>query len=101
MIWTFVLVIAAWVFFRAESLTHAIDYLLGWMRFEGMTPSSRMLAASSTILIVLLVDSVLRFEQPKSIFRHQGVRWVTYAVATIGVLLAWGDESTQFIYFQF
>ena len=100
-IWTFGAVVAAWVFFRAESLALATDYLLGWMRFEGMSPSSRMLAASSTILLVLLFDGVLRFEQPMSMFRYKGVRWVMYAVATIGILLAWGDESTQFIYFQF
>ena len=101
MIWTFAAVVAAWVFFRAESLAQAAEYLLGWMRFEGMSPSSRMLAASSTVFLILLVDGVLRFSHNISIFRHKIVRWVTYAVATIGILLAWGDESTQFIYFQF
>ena len=101
MIWTFSLVVASWVFFRAESLAQAINYLLGWISFEGMTPNSRMLAASSTIFLVLLVEGVLRFNHNISIFRYKVVRWVTYAVATIGILLAWGDESTQFIYFQF
>ena len=101
MIWTFSLVVAAWVFFRAESIAQATDYLLGWMRFEGMSPSSRMLAAFSTILLVLIVDGILRFQSSNSLFQLKPVRWAAYSAATVGILLAWADESTQFIYFQF
>ena len=89
------------VFFRAESIAQATDYLLGWMRFEGMSPSSRMLAAFSTILLVLIVDGILRFQSSNSLFQLKPVRWAAYSAATVGILLAWADESTQFIYFQF
>ena len=101
MISTFGAVVSAWVFFRAESVTQATDYLISWMRLTGITPSSRMLASFSIILLVLIVDAILRFQSSNSIFQYKPVRWAAYSAAAVGILLAWGDESTQFIYFQF
>ena len=95
MIWTFSLVVAAWVFFRAESIAQATDYLLGWMRFEGMSPSSRMLCILHNFL---LIDGILRFQSSNFPLNRFVGRHIQRQLC---ILLAWADESTQFIYFQF
>jgi hypothetical protein len=98
---TFAAVTLAWVIFRAESLTQACDYLLGMLELSGQYPSSRMLVASAPIVLLILVDGVLRFQSHTAFVRSKFVRWALYVAASIAILLAWADESTQFIYFQF
>ena len=91
----------AWVFFRADSIADAIGFLGHLIFGKGMGLGIRMLLASSCICLILFVDAILWLKPNVLILNFKIVRWTVYALGILGVLLAWGDDSAQFIYFQF
>ena len=101
MLATFTAVTVAWVFFRADSILDAIGFLGHLIFGSGMGLGNRMLLASSCIGLVLFVDAILWLKPNILILHFKVVRWTVYALGIFGVLLAWRDDSTQFIYFQF
>ena len=98
---TFAAVSVAWVFFRADSIADAIGFLGHLIFGKGMGLGIRMLLASSCICLILFVDAILWLKPNVLILNFKIVRWTVYALGILGVLLAWGDDSAQFIYFQF
>ena len=98
---TFAAVTVAWVFFRADSISDAFGFLGHLIFGSGMGLGNRMLLASSCIGLVLFVDAILWLKPNILILHFKVVRWTVYALGIFGVLLAWSDDSTQFIYFQF
>lgn len=102
MAFTFWTVTIAWVFFRAESVGQAVDYLTRIATFSnGIAPTSRMVASIGVIFITIVVDWVVSSYPVWLNAQSPVVKRSAYAMAAIGILLCWGDASTEFIYFQF
>ncbi|MDR1764356.1 MAG: MBOAT family protein [Dysgonamonadaceae bacterium] len=111
MLATFALAAFGWIVFRAESITHAWHYVRkmfseSWLSLDiGQYEVGR----SGVLLVVLLIIAFLVAEwfgreRPYALAglfpKH---RWLRYAVyyAIILVILIYGGEGQQFIYFQF
>ena len=105
MAWTFAAVTLAWVFFRADSVTMALDYIARW----GLMPSPHLPLAhvSKTALGWIGVTLAVEWlgQQPRWTAlafsrRMVAVRWAVYAV-TMWLCLKHFQSATDFIYFQF
>ncbi len=106
---TFGLVVLAWIFFRAQNLSHAIDYLGGIFSKSLFTvpvfhDSKKALTVLILIIIFLIVEWMGR-EQPYAIAElnvrlKKPYRYALYYSIIIVILWAGGQEQ-QFIYFQF
>ena len=103
--WTFAAVTLAWVFFRADSVTMALDYIARW----GLMPSPDLPLAhvSKTALGWIGVTLAVEWlgQQPRWAAlafsrRMVAVRWAVYAVA-MWLCLKHFQGQTDFIYFQF
>ncbi len=101
---TLVLVLAAWVFFRAASLTHAFQMLgtmVGgpwtWSSLDAFRPAAGLVAA------VLLWEWPRRHDQHGLAIAHwpRPLRWLTYLGVLTALLLFGRFGSQEFIYFQF
>jgi alginate O-acetyltransferase complex protein AlgI len=106
---TFVLVLIAWVFFRAENLAAAGDYLRAMFAFQGTPGSSLLLAAelyTARNLAVMAICVALTI-QPLQAFDWSQMRLNIVAAASVLTLFlfALAVMSTQafnpFLYFQF
>lgn len=104
-IFTFALTVFAWIFFRAESLTHAFSYIA--------TIFSASLFSIPQILPIPIIVLVCLFLGVEWLGREQQyalanlglslappLRWAFY-YGLIGAMLYFGGEEQQFIYFQF
>lgn len=107
---TFWLTVLAWVFFRAESVQHAVDYLVGIASpslftvpvFEGIYGAVVALILVTGFMVVEWLGRTGQYG-----IHHIGqswprlVRWSFYAtiIFTIGMFMQ--TEETPFIYFQF
>ncbi|MGI9191148.1 MAG: MBOAT family O-acyltransferase [Chitinophagaceae bacterium] len=110
MLSTFVLTIFAWIFFRAESVQAALQYIAGIFKgsfysspqFPGLTEQGYWMAA---LIPALLVIEWLGREQQHAlagvaITWARPLRWMFYIALILGILFMSGEEQ-QFIYFQF
>ena len=106
---TFGLTVLAWIFFRAENIGHAVDYistiaspsLFTMPRFAG-----RQAADTLLILIGLLLIIEWNGRQWQHALAHLGARWkrpARYALyyAIVFAIFWFGGKKQQFIYFQF
>jgi len=106
---TFFLVVIGWIFFRADSIGHAFDYiseiispsLFTVPKFAGM---GKALTTSILVCIFMIIEWLGR-EQQYAIARL-GLKWkrpVRYAMyyAIIVAIFWFGGKEQQFIYFQF
>ncbi|MDO6389263.1 MBOAT family O-acyltransferase [Pontibacter sp. BT731] len=109
MLVTFGLTVFAWIFFRADNMSHAINYIA-----EILSPSlftvPRFAGMSGALTTVLLTSSFVLIEwlgrEQQYAIAHLGVNWkrpVRYAMYyTIIIAIFWfGGKEQQFIYFQF
>ena len=106
MLTTFVLTVFAWIFFRAESLSHAFSYIGGIFSnsiFE--TPKiNNSIILVSNILLILIIDWFGRAEDYplKRKINYSIISKILYSYILwnliIGVL---GNKEVEFIYFQF
>lgn len=105
MLTTFCLTTFAWIFFRAESVTHAFDYIAEI--FSSSLFSSPVTPRPAIILLLCLffiiewcgreseyAIATLAVKLPRVI------RWVFYYSIILGIIRFTGEEQ-QFIYFQF
>jgi alginate O-acetyltransferase complex protein AlgI len=105
MLITFALVTIAWIFFRAESIGHALDYLArifsSDLRLETkMYPYYIPLG----ILLMLVVEWMSRRNDVAFFFdtiRSRIVRYAVYFILLIIVMMYGSFSDTAFIYFQF
>jgi alginate O-acetyltransferase complex protein AlgI len=109
MVVTFGLAVFAWIFFRAENIGHAINYiseilspsLFSVPKFMGM---SRALTTIILVAIFVLVEWKGREEQ--FAIQTLGIKWkrpLRYAMyyAIVIAIFWFGGKEQQFIYFQF
>jgi alginate O-acetyltransferase complex protein AlgI len=103
-LFTFLLVCLAWVFFRAIDLTTAVDYLTGMFSYRpGRVSMDDAVVVAISILFILIIDvsqrvtrdqeAVLRWAPP--------LRGIAYAMFILWIVLWSGGEAQPFIYFQF
>ncbi len=102
---TFTLTTLAWIFFRAESMTHALEYLSGIMSSSLFTiPQIR----PSYLFILLLLFLGLEWKGREGLYALEsiGLTWkkpIRYALyyALIFMIFYYSGEKQEFIYFQF
>lgn len=104
---TFGLTTLAWLFFRAENIGHALDYI---SRIFSPTLFSvpEINTSGALILIMIMVFLVIEWlgrDQPYAIAafglnRHFVLRWSFYYVILALIVVEGGKQQT-FIYFQF
>jgi alginate O-acetyltransferase complex protein AlgI len=106
MVSTFTLTALAWIFFRAENIQHAINYL-SIIFSKSLFTVPYYTGMEKTMLLILLfvvIEWVGRkdsfaIESLKNIF-NPIIRWSIYIILVIIIVLYKGEES-EFIYFQF
>jgi alginate O-acetyltransferase complex protein AlgI len=109
MLVTFSLTVFAWIFFRAESLSHAFSYISGILsrsifsvpRFEGKADA---LILALVVVFFLFIEWVGR-EQNYALEKF-GLRWpkaarYAFYYVLIAMIFWFSGEEQQFIYFQF
>jgi len=101
---TFQLVSLAWVFFRAESLRAALDYLGGIARLQGGTTNRTAIAllvlAAGTVLLIDLFQHRARDHTP--MLRWPPVaRGLAYGLMVVPIVVFSGGAPVPFIYFNF
>ena len=110
MLLTFGLTVFAWIFFRAESLGHAVSYIGGIFSSSLFEVPSVPIMKKAFSIVMLLINFVIvewqgRFnnyaiENIRNI--HFGfVRWGLYAVLVFFLFMFKITNETPFIYFQF
>jgi D-alanyl-lipoteichoic acid acyltransferase DltB (MBOAT superfamily) len=105
MVLTFSLTVLAWIFFRADSISHAIDYL---MRIFTENPISIPSFRPTDLLILLIIFFSIEWFGRKnnfaiehlSIYRYRGIKYIFYLVLVLSIFIFQGSKQ-EFIYFQF
>ncbi len=106
---TFVLIVFAWIFFRAENLSHAISFISGLQRKTGIgiQPFIHSEALQKLILLFFFIFFMVFewiYRDKQYGFQIAGlnkyVAWCIYLFIFTSCLLFGGSES-EFIYFQF
>lgn len=105
-LFTFILTVFAWIFFRADNVSHACNYvktLLDWSIFSA--PTIQAYSVLTLIVIATLVEWVGResnfaIENINKAIKIRGIRWIFY-IAIILFIFANTNKNESFIYFQF
>jgi D-alanyl-lipoteichoic acid acyltransferase DltB (MBOAT superfamily) len=103
---TFILVVLAWIFFRAENIDHALSYLSTIFSESLFTIPNYQGMKTPILLIVffLLIEWIGREDQyaiEKIGTKQKRIyRWIFY-YCIIGVIIWFSGNQQQFIYFQF
>lgn len=102
---TFWLTVLAWIFFRAENLTHAIAYLSGI--FSSTLFEMPDLAGMRAILLLIVLFMIFEWFGREKRFAlaiaeewKKPFRWGAYYLILLLMLLFTGEQQ-EFIYFQF
>jgi len=103
---TFILVTLAWVFFRAENVTHAFLYLKGILNVSVFSiPSIRPTDLLILIIVFFTIEWFGRNGQfaLEKLFLSQlkTIRWVLYMFIITLIFIYNNEETQEFIYFQF
>jgi len=101
---TFFITLIAWVFFRADNVAHAFDYLKGtfstslfsWVQIFPTT----ILGLLGFFLVVEWLGRSNEYAIEKVDFMKRPLRWGFYIILIILMFLFTGEEQ-EFIYFQF
>lgn len=107
MLMTFVLVCIAWVFFRAENISQAFDYL--WQLATNIELDGRLFRKNIALFIgigiLVLGEWLQRRKQHGFEFDDEKIpqllRSSIYVVTVLAILLFASQAETNFIYFQF
>ncbi len=112
---TFCLTTFAWIFFRAENLTHAFQYLKGMFSMSlfkiSITDLKVLSIGAEIIYIIVLILFLIIFEwvqrgkqhalQFQNVKRRPSIfRWILYYVL-IALIIYYNKNGQEFIYFQF
>lgn len=102
---TFALTCLAWIFFRAESVTKALDYIRSiFNRSLFAKPDVFPIATLILIIILIGIEWIQRDRQHGLEFhgKHlsRPLRWAVY-YGVLLIIICYGGEQQNFIYFQF
>lgn len=106
---TFVLTVLAWIFFRAESITHALEYLSGiFSNTIFQLPQFSELKKTLTVIILLVPFLVIEWigrEEQHALAKigMQSKTWVRFLLyfAILFCIVTLAGSKQEFIYFQF
>jgi hypothetical protein len=109
MLLTFGLTVFAWIFFRAENISHAFSYISEIFSNTLFTyPTYDKDDSKKTIFILLFIFIIIEWVGRENQFAIQqlGLKWVWPLRLTmyfiILIIIFWfGGSEQQFIYFQF
>ncbi len=110
MLLTFLLVVIGWVFFRAETITQAFEYLGGMLQLCTLKASyiffiqPEIWKTSLSIIAMLIIEWVYRHQKHNFTLhnvKYEWVRWIIYFIIVFTCLVFQVQEEIQFIYFQF
>jgi D-alanyl-lipoteichoic acid acyltransferase DltB (MBOAT superfamily) len=109
MLFTFTLTVFAWIFFRAEDLSHAIQYIAGIFSPSLFSiPTFPGIVGALTTLLLLVVFILIEWigRESQYAIAHLGLKWrrpFRYALyySIIAAIFWFGVREQQFIYFQF
>lgn len=106
---TFFLTVIAWIFFRAENIQHAFDYLHGMFSLDLFSMPKYQILKNSEFLVYLILFFLMvewlgrrgqyAMERIYSI-SHYTLRFTFYIVLILMIIIFSGDQE-EFIYFQF
>lgn len=101
---TFIIVILAWTFFRAESFEHATNILQAlFVNFEVVSTIEIGQMLIPLVVIYFSFDAILgqkRFDHWLNA-QHWAIRWSTYSILLFATMALGGVSHQPFIYFQF
>ena len=106
MLFTFLLVVVGWIFFRAPDLSVAFDYLGSiFSNTLFSMPSVKISTIGLLIGMMLLVEWIQREQkhglaQIERLIANEPLRWIVYVVIIL-IIIRFGGKSETFIYFQF
>ncbi|MEW7291833.1 MBOAT family O-acyltransferase [Aquimarina sp. 2304DJ70-9] len=107
-IMTFILVTFSWIFFRAESLAHAWEYLKAIFINDTIISYNnpfgyRMIDYYIMIILFVIYEYCIRKDERAPFnFKSRYVRFLIYAILLLAILLFYDDQiDRSFIYFQF
>ncbi|WP_245586450.1 MBOAT family O-acyltransferase [Olivibacter sitiensis] len=100
---TFLLVVAGWIFFRAETIGQAVDYISGLL-----SPTILSKPTGGRFIFIYIISFVIiewfgrngEFAIQNIPLKYRIVRWAIY-FTLIFVIVFCGGVSSEFIYFQF
>ncbi|NLK93321.1 MAG: MBOAT family protein, partial [Bacteroidales bacterium] len=108
---TFLLVVIGWIFFRADSIADAVNYMQGMLQFGTVKAFYRILELKEFlfILILLVVEWLQRnnqhglesFENFGKVFKKNKFMRILLYYTILCLILWFSGEEQQFIYFQF
>jgi D-alanyl-lipoteichoic acid acyltransferase DltB (MBOAT superfamily) len=103
---TFGLTVIAWVFFRAESVTHAFTYLKGLFNTSLLTvPTIRPTNLLVLILFFIGIEWIGRRQhyaiEVLLLKQSRVIRWAFYMIIIAMVFVFSSNTQQEFIYFQF
>ena len=105
---TFSLTVFAWIFFRAESVHHAIEYISGIINASLFTIPDVKTAAYATLILIaffMLIEWIGREHQfalqDFLVIKPRFIRWLFYGFIILLIGLFLQTHETPFIYFQF
>lgn len=103
---TFCLTTLAWVFFRAENMTHAWDYIKGIFSFSFLSfPEVRPTNLLVLLVFFIVVEWIGRREQYAIevlvLKKPRVLKWIFYSFLMALIFIFSGESQQTFIYFQF
>ncbi len=105
---TFTLVTFSWIFFRAESLSHAFNYIKTIFVNSNFTPYQhpegyRIIDYPIMIILFIVYEYCIRKDERSPFnFKSRYLRFAIYAIILLAILLFYDDQiDRSFIYFQF
>ncbi|QNJ96698.1 MBOAT family O-acyltransferase [Constantimarinum furrinae] len=108
---TFAMVTFAWIFFRADSITHAFDYIRSIVISEDYTSLSTkttyLINIKPLFLLLIFFMIIEWFSREREQFvgqflqQRSVLRYAMYFVLMLFIILSFNNEATSFIYFQF
>lgn len=103
MLSTFAITCLAWIFFRAESIEQACNYIIKMFSMGTGDIPSKYLEVLPLLALLIIIEWVKRKElHPLVIDIHPRIiHWIIYILMSIMIIVYSSSEEMSFIYFQF
>lgn len=100
---TFIMVVFAWVFFRADSISHATTYIKGFFKPWQNPFNVELFPVIACVIIMMTVEWLQRDKQHGLDLRHISSHIIKFSIyyILIFILFVTHKGSETFIYFQF
>jgi len=101
---TFTITCFAWIFFRAESMSDALAYILNLFSVGAPSPIPGDYFKVVPLILIMLIFEWLNREKEFGLAIENwrpATRWLIYLILTSGVFALGPTETYEFIYFQF